>query len=64
MANGEIAFNSNESVGDKAEAEPCDATSGTTLNEGLDYWTSFSTACCAWFACWRAAMPVDCSTLY
>ena len=28
------------------------------------YWSSFSTACCAWLACCNAAIPVDCSTLY
>ena len=29
-----------------------------------DYWISFNTACCAWLACCKAAMPVDCRTLY
>jgi hypothetical protein len=40
------------------------ATSSVTSHFALSYWTSFKTACCAWLDCCRAAMPVDCSTLY
>ena len=49
---------------DEAEVEPCGATSRVALLAGLTYWTSFNTACWAWFACCRAAIPVDSRTLY
>ncbi len=40
------------------------STSRLSSSCELRYWTSFNTACWAWFACWRAAIPVDCRTLY
>jgi hypothetical protein len=52
------------SLTDEAEVKPYGATSRIALKIALTYWTSFNTACWAWFACWRAAMPVDCRTLY
>jgi len=49
----------------EAEVEPCSgSTSCITFHFALSYWTSFKTACWAWLDCCRAAMPVDCSTLY
>ena len=44
--------------------EPRGATSPVALFAGLTYWTSFNTACWAWLACCRAAIPVDSRTLY
>ena len=40
------------------------ATSWVLLAVALNYWTSFRTACWAWLDCCKAAMPVDCNTLY
>ena len=49
----------------EAEVEPCcGATSCITFHFACNYWTSFNTACWAWLDCCRAAMPVDCNTLY